>query len=167
MGKTLFERMAEAQSPAMTDAQPTEVVELLPCVIADEDLEPFAVKIAEVAAVPGGNGMISLNMADAGKLAEAYLARTPPVSDGWQPIETFSDEQFVTGFANSTWFLVVTSDGRVTEGEPFILEGGKRLWICSRGSNCSDPRWPAEYLWTIVTHWRPLPPPPVSEGVGL
>ena len=77
----------------------------------------------------------------------------------WQPIEAFSEREFNDAFANSQWFLVATSDGRVTEGQPFFTSSA-RLWICSRGSNCSDPRWPAEFLPLTVTHWMPLPEAP-------
>jgi hypothetical protein len=82
----------------------------------------------------------------------------------WQPIETLSDREFVDGFANSRWYLVATSDRRVTEAMPYITEGGARLWTCSRGSNCSDPRWPSEYLPLTVTHWQPLPEPPLADS---
>jgi hypothetical protein len=82
----------------------------------------------------------------------------------WQPIEAVDEGAFTAMFASSTWVLAATSDGRVTEAMPYILDGGRRLWICSRGSNCSDPRWPTEYLPLFVTHWMPLPDAPESAS---
>lgn len=79
----------------------------------------------------------------------------------WRPIETFDFEK---GFAESRWVLVHTSDGRVTEGQPFIMDGNKRLWICARGSNAHDPRYvpSPSCLRDNVTHWMPQPLPPGS-----
>lgn len=80
-------------------------------------------------------------------------------SGDWQPIETFD---FVQGFAATRWVLVHTSDGRVTEGLPFIFDGDKRGWMCACGNNAHDPRYipSPSLLRDTVTHWMPKPAPP-------
>lgn len=64
-------------------SKPQQPVDGLPPCCTDEtsSLIAFAEKLAEVAAVPGGGGTISLNMADAGKLARAFLAALTPSRD--------------------------------------------------------------------------------------
>lgn len=90
--------------------------------------------------------------------SETLPAQTPV----WQSVETFD---FVDGFANSQWVLVHTSDGRVTEGLPMVIDGGKRLWLCACGNNAFDPRFKPSpcLLRDSVTHWMPKPEPPRIE----
>lgn len=77
----------------------------------------------------------------------------------WQPIETFDFDQ---GFAASRTVFIHTSDGRVTEGRPFITGPTRRFWVCARGSNAGDPRYKLELspLRDTVTHWMPMPEAP-------
>jgi hypothetical protein len=47
---------------------------------------------------------------------------------------------------------------------PFNHGGDLWAWICARGANCSDPRYPSEYLPETITHWMPLPDSPPAAG---
>lgn len=62
-----------------------------------------------------------------------------PDANGWQPIETAPDEGEVIAFHPKRGVVVTQADGR--------------WWRLCRGPK--DIR--------SVTHWQPLPPPPIGE----
>jgi hypothetical protein len=76
----------------------------------------------------------------------------------WQPIDTADVSQL---FATSTWVLIATSEGVVTEAMPYYFDGGGYIWMTARGPNCrgtDDER--GQMLPTTVSHWMPLPQHP-------
>ena len=80
----------------------------------------------------------------------------------WQPIETAKPSE---RFAHSTWVLVSTSDGRVTEATPYYMDGIYYIWACARGDNCRGAEDGREnMLRHTVTHWMPLPPHASAQG---
>jgi hypothetical protein len=74
----------------------------------------------------------------------------------WRPIETANTSQL---FASSTWVLVATTEGRVTEAMPLYVDGGGYIWIAARGDNLKGNTG-GDYLRHSATHWMPLPSPP-------
>lgn len=95
--------------------------------------------------------------------ARRVIATSPEETSGWQPVTTADINQL---FASSTWVLIHTSDGRVTEGIPVFMDGSKWCWVAGRGNNCigSEP----SMLIDRVTHWMPRPqPPPTQKASAL
>lgn len=98
-------------------------------------------------------------------MAEAVMLRDEvwywAIPTGWQPIETAKVNDL---FAHSTWVLVHTDAGMVTEAMPhFMGNDGGYIWMTARGDNCrgSDNEH-SRMLRRSVTHWMPLPDAPVS-----
>jgi hypothetical protein len=119
-------------------------------------------------------------MADAANALDAYdktmqriaeaPSPTPPAGDGWEPIETA-----LTGVEIIVYwpaFLLDDDDNLTSTPAP----GGHGLVGVSRNDhggwepiealNCYGSRFDDEFEHGDPTHWRPLPPPPVSKGEG-
>ena len=84
----------------------------------------------------------------AGKLA--LRALTTEAGDGWHPIETAPKD--------GTEFLIAYSDGTVRAGRYLDNSHTTRPWQGVR------PMYGAESAGRKITHWRPLPSPPATEG---
>jgi hypothetical protein len=78
----------------------------------------------------------------------------------WQLIETADTSHL---FATSTWVLVATDDGRVTEGYPLYTGPNEYIWIAARGNNLrGNENSRSTYLRDSPTHWMPLPAHPTT-----
>lgn len=79
----------------------------------------------------------------------------------WRDIATADPSAL---FSRSEWVLIATDKGRVTEGLPYYFDSGKLIWVCARGMNCNHPGANMTFpLPETVTHWQPLPDPPVIK----
>lgn len=80
---------------------------------------------------------------------------------GWFPMESANVSKL---FASSTWVLLHTDAGMVTEAIPHYFDGGGYIWMTARGENVRGSDDERNHMLRVKPlHWRPLPSPPGAE----